>query len=87
MYSDITDFFKNLIRQTGSYDIAANEFRHQIADDEVLMESYKQWCEEHGYEPREGFARFCEECRLDDNKISDGFNDYDDGFNNFERGN
>lgn len=79
MYKDITDFFLQLLEQSGSYDIAKADFKHQLDDDENLKEMYSEWCDANGYNERDGFDRYCQEHFESRNEIWDTLNnDYDE---------
>lgn len=78
MFKDITDYFRHLITQTGSYDIARAEFQHHLDDDAELRKEYAQWCEFNGYDFREGFDCFCQDHFESGNEVWDTLNDYDE---------
>lgn len=42
--NDITQIFNSLLEQYGSIDIAENEFKKMIAEDDYLREDYEEWC-------------------------------------------
>lgn len=75
---DITDFFKSLIQQHRSIDIAEAEFKRMIADDDELHEEYRQWCTENGSSEKQGFFDFCEEYMESQDSIWESLNDYDE---------
>lgn len=75
---DITDLFLELIRQTGSIDMAEAEFKKRIGDDEDLHQSYREWCHEVGSSERRGFMDFCDEYLDSQDSIWDALdNDFD----------
>lgn len=74
----ITDFFTQIIRQSGSIDIARAEFKRMIAEDEELNERYRAWCDETGNSYRNGFDNFCEEFMDSQQSLWDSFNDFDE---------
>ena len=78
MQTEITEFFDQLIRQSGSYDIAEAEFKRLLADDAELRSEYSEWCEMMNYTERKGFALYSQDHQ--DNKVSDWetLNDYDE---------
>lgn len=78
MNEDITDFFRHLIQQSGSYDIAMSEFKRLIGEDSELKSSYLEWCESEGYSERDGFSSFCEEYIDTQDSIWSSLNDYDE---------
>lgn len=78
MFEEITDFFENLIRQSGTYDIARSEFQRLVDDDDELRQQYSQWCEENGYSMRRGFDIYCEEFFNNQNSAMDSLKDYDE---------
>ena len=76
--NDLNDFFKELIAQHRSIDIAESEFRRMMDDDDELRTGYKEWCEEHGYNTKHGFRDFCEEYLESQDSIWESLSDYDD---------
>lgn len=78
MNEDITEFFRNLIQQSGSYDIAMAEFRRMVGEDPELRMRYLEWCESNGYSERDGFNSFCDEHIDSQDSIWDSLNDYDE---------
>jgi len=76
--NDITDFFKDLLAQHRSIDIAETEFLRLMSDDDELRMEYKQWCDDNGYTEKRGFSDFCEEYMDDQNSIWESLNDYDE---------
>lgn len=78
MYKDITEYFTDLIEQSGSYDIANVEFRHHLEDDPALQDDYKEWCEVNGYHLKNGFERFCQDHFENGNEKWDTLNDFDE---------
>lgn len=78
MDNHLTDFFRTIIQQSGSYDIANSEFKRILAEDSDLKDEYKEWCDEMGYTERDGFKSFCEELLNDQDSIWDTLNDYDE---------
>ncbi|MBP2690634.1 MAG: hypothetical protein J6B44_02240 [Muribaculaceae bacterium] len=76
--NDITDFFKRLLDQHRSIDIAEAEFLRLMADDEELREEYKEWCDACGYSEKHGFTEFCEEYMDSQDSIWESLNDYDE---------
>ncbi|MBD5211328.1 MAG: hypothetical protein HDS69_05225 [Bacteroidales bacterium] len=78
MYNDIETFITDLIRQSGSYDIARAEFTRILADDPELTMQYKEWCEENGYTERTGFDELADSLRDSDDSVWDTLNDFDE---------
>lgn len=78
MYNDITDYFLELLDQSGSYDIAHAEFLHRLDDDPELSEQYAEWCDSMGYSVRDGFDRYCQDHFDSRNEMWDSLNDYDE---------
>lgn len=60
-YDDLTTLFLEILRQTGSVDMADAEFKRQMADDADLRSFYREWCHDQGSSERNGFMDFCEE--------------------------
>lgn len=75
---DLTYYFETLINQNRSVDIAEAEFKRQLADDEELRRSYKEWCAENGTSEKRGFLDFCEDYLENQNSIWQSLNDYDE---------
>lgn len=78
MKSDITEYFTQLLRQSGSRDIAVAEFKRIVGEDSELKSEYAAWCEEMGYSEREGFDVFCDEYFDSQRSVWDSFNDFDE---------
>lgn len=78
MKQDITAFFNQLIRQSGTMDIAKAEFSRILADDIDLQNDYREWCEDMGYTERKGFDHYCEEYMDSQQSVFDSFNDFDE---------
>lgn len=57
--------------------MANREFCRMIDDDPDLKTQYAEWCEESGYEERDGFIEFAEEYIETQNSIWDTLTDYD----------
>lgn len=75
---DITEYFEQLLEQTGSIDIAEAEFKRAIADDAALHAQYREWCHENGSSERNGFMDFCDEYMESQESKWDSLSDYDD---------
>lgn len=78
MQYDINEYFKTILDESSSIDIAEAEFKRNIADDDQLKAAYRQWCEEYGYSEKEGFSEFCHEYIDGRNEMWDSLTDYDD---------
>ena len=75
---DITQLFREVIRQAGSIDVAEAEFKKMIGEDSDLRATYRQWCAEVGSSERRGFLDFCDEYLADQDSVWDTLdNDYD----------
>lgn len=75
---DITDYFKELLAQHHSIDIAESEFKRMIAEDDELKDRYRQWCDENGSTEKRGFFDYCEEYMDSQDSIWESLNDYDE---------
>ena len=77
-YDDITEVFRNVIRQAGSIDMAEAEFKKMIEEDHELHRIYREWCHEVGSSERQGFFDFCDEYMDNQDSVWDSLdNDYD----------
>lgn len=76
--NDLSQFFRDLLKEHRSIDIARSEFRRMMDDDEELRHDYKEWCEECGYTEKHGFTDFCEEYLESQDSIWESLNDYDE---------
>ncbi len=76
--NDITDFFRDLLHQHRSIDIAYTEFVRLLSDDEELRNDYREWCEDNGYSEKKGFLIFCDEYMDSQDSIWESLNDYDE---------
>ena len=74
---NITDLFIQLLEEFRSVDLANREFQRMIDDDSDLRTQYSEWCEESGFEEREGFREFADEYIETKNSIWDSLTDYD----------
>lgn len=74
---DITEYFKSLLTESRSVDIAEREFKRALADDDTLRDAYKEWCEDEGYTEKDGFSDFCHEYIESRNEMWDSLTDYD----------
>lgn len=77
-YNDITEVFREVLRQTGSIDMAEAEFKKMIGEDQELHRLYRDWCHEVGSSERRGFFDFCDEYMDSQDSVWDALdNDYD----------
>lgn len=76
--NDITDFFRDLLTQHRSIDIAYTELVRLLEDDEELQNDYREWCEENGYSEKKGFLIFCDDYIDSQASIWESLNDYDE---------
>ena len=75
---NLTEYFKELLRQTGSIDMAEADFRQAMVDDPELKHQYKEYCHEIGTSEKHGFRDFCEEFVDESNDVWQNLNDYDE---------
>ncbi len=76
--NDLNEFFKDLLTQYHSIDVAEDWFRRMMSDDEDLRREYKDWCDEYGYTEKHGFKDYCEEYLENQDSIWESLNDYDE---------
>jgi hypothetical protein len=76
--NDIIQIFDSLIEQYGSIDIANNEFKKLIAEDENIFEEYSEWCHAVGSSEKKGFLDYCEEYKASQDSIWDTLTDFDE---------
>ncbi|MDE5967471.1 MAG: hypothetical protein K2G64_00060, partial [Muribaculaceae bacterium] len=76
--TNITEFFDQIISQSGSYDIAEAEFKRLLADDPELKAEYSEWCETMSYTERMGFAIYCQEHHDNQGDVWESLNDFDE---------
>lgn len=76
--NDITQVFNSLLEQYGSIDIAENEFKKMIAEDDILREEYEEWCHAVGSSEKSGFLDYCEEYKRSQDSIWESLNDFDE---------
>lgn len=75
----ITDYFRSLLDEYGSVDIAEAEFKKQIHEDSELRARYREWCHEVGSTEKNGFMDYCDEFFDSQETIWDNLKDeYDD---------
>lgn len=75
---DIIEIFNHVIGQTPTYEEAAVEMSHMLADDPEIREAYREWCLEQGYTERSGFKNYLNEYALQQRDIWDTLTDYDE---------
>lgn len=75
---DIEDYFRDILSQHSSIDIAEAEFKKAVAEDPELRKLYKDWCHEVGSSERSGFRDFCEEYRENLESVWDNLSDYNE---------
>lgn len=74
---DITELFLEVIRHSGSVDMAEAEFKKMIHEDPELRRSYREWCHEVGSTEKSGFLDYCDEYLDDQSSIYDTLTDDD----------
>lgn len=77
---ELEDYFRDLITHHKSVDIAEAEFKKNMAEDEELRQSYKEWCHMVGSSERMGFRDFCSEFIESQDMIWDSLKDYDEQY-------
>lgn len=77
-YDDLLEYFDSLIELHRAVDVANAEFRRIMAEDPELRTTYRNWCADHGYNPRNAFNAYAEEYLEQQDSIWDALNDYDD---------
>ncbi|MDE6310829.1 MAG: hypothetical protein K2L96_03325 [Muribaculaceae bacterium] len=75
---ELKEYFKELLRQAGSIDMAEADFRQAMVDDPELKHRYKEYCHEIGTSEKHGFRDFCEEYEDERNDVWQNLNDYDE---------
>lgn len=75
---NITDIFQQVLRLSGSVDMAEADFKRMIHEDPELREQYRTWCHEVGSTEKRGFLDFCDEYLDDVNSVWDTLSDYSD---------
>ena len=58
---DLTEYFMQILKQSGSVDMAEADFRQSLIDNPDLRRQYKDYCQETGTSEKRGFRDFCEE--------------------------
>ena len=61
MDRDIIEVFENFIKQYGSLEDSSDAFFEALANDEILQNEYREWCEAMGYSEKKGFAGYYRE--------------------------
>lgn len=75
---DIENYFRDLLAQHHSIDIADSEFKKALAEDDELKEAYSEWCHAVGSTERLGFRDFCEEYKDSLDEVWEALTDYDE---------
>lgn len=78
MMNDITQVFNSLLEQYGSIDIAENEFKKMIVEDETLRYEYEEWCHVVGSSEKKGFLDYCEEYKRNQDSVWESLKDFDE---------
>lgn len=75
---ELENYFRELLKEHRSVDIAESEFKKALAEDAELRENYSEWCHAVGSSERRGFRDFCDEYidRMD--SVWESLTDYDD---------
>lgn len=76
--NDITEFFRDLLSQYGSIDIANSELKKLLTEDSELASEYSEWCSSVGSSEKMGFLDFCDEFLDNQQSIYDNLNDFDE---------
>lgn len=76
--NNITQLFNSLLAQYGSIDIAENEFKKMIAEDDILKEEYEEWCHAVGSSEKNGFLDYCEDYMRSQDSVWESLNDFDE---------
>ena len=76
--NDITQIFDSLIEQYGSIDIANNEFKKLIAEDESIFEEYSEWCHAVGSSEKRGFLDYFDEYKKTQDSVWESLKDFDE---------
>ena len=74
---DIEEYFRSIIKQSHSADMAEADFRRALIDDTELRRLYKEYCREIGTSERNGFMEFCEEYMNTQDEVYDSLSDFD----------
>lgn len=75
---DLTEYFLQILRQSGSVDLAEADFKQSLVDDPELRRTYKEYCRELGTSEKHGFRDFCEEYISESNSVWQHLSDYDE---------
>ena len=75
---DLTEYFLNILRQTGSVDMAEADFKQSLIDDPELRQQYKEYCHENGTSEKSGFRAVCEDYISESNDVWQNLSDYDE---------
>lgn len=76
--TDLEELFKELLVHHRDIDLAEQEFRHMLSEDDELKSEYLEWCETIGCKEKNGFREYCEEYLDSRDSIWDSLNDYDE---------
>lgn len=75
---DIENYFRDLLAQHRSIDIADAEFKKALAEDDELKAQYRDWCHAVGSSERLGFRDFAEEYKDSLDEVWETLQDYDE---------
>lgn len=75
---DLTEYFMQILKQSGSVDMAEADFRQSLIDNPDLRRQYKDYCQETDTSEKRGFRDFCEEYVSESNTVWQHLSDYDD---------
>ncbi len=74
---NLEQYFRQLLSDHRSIDIAEAEFKKAIAEDVELREEYKEWCHTVGSTERLGFRDYAEEYQESLDEVWNTLTDYD----------
>ena len=75
--NDISEILRALLDRYSNTSELDTEFQDMLRDDKQLKADYEQWCEELGYNVRDGYREFINEIVESQDSIWDNYREFD----------
>ncbi|MBP3737495.1 MAG: hypothetical protein IJ775_02300 [Muribaculaceae bacterium] len=75
--NDISEILRALLDRYSNTSELDSEFHDMLRDDEQLNADYAQWCDERGYNVRNGYRDFINEIVESQDSIWDDYREFD----------
>ncbi|MBO4871408.1 MAG: hypothetical protein J5565_05445 [Muribaculaceae bacterium] len=75
--NDISEILRALLDRYSNTSELDTEFQDMLRDDKQLKADYEQWCDEQGYNVRNGYREFINEIVESQDSIWDNYREFD----------